>query len=303
MKKLNDFIKIKNFFDKDYIVLDIETSGVSRINSQVLVIGLLSSDGTFEQYAINNEDEEKELLETIALILENKNIITFNGDIFDIPFIKSRMEFHGIKVFHEKSTFDLRKYLIKNKLITDINKFSLNDLEIYSNIDRYENFELESDIKFYTFYELKNADYDKVLLHNKYDVINTQKLLYLVNKIEEKKTFHINNYDININSIFHEKNTLLIKGHIRQNIIDYFIDNPNFTLSLEQNNFTLKLRIYEGYLKDKVLGYVYITNYIPKFNDESPYELNRNIIPIFESRYFLANIKNIMINIFKDILN
>ena len=113
MIKLNDFIEISNLYNKKYIVLDIETSGVSRINSKVLVVGILNSNSEFVQYAITDKNEEKTLLETISLLLKDKYIITFNGDIFDIPFIKSRMSYHGLKPFIEKSTFDIRKYLIK----------------------------------------------------------------------------------------------------------------------------------------------------------------------------------------------
>ena len=303
MIKLNDYIENSNIFNKKYIVLDIETSGVSRIHSKVLVAGVLFSDGKFIQYAITDENEEKELLEELSKILNDQYIITFNGDIFDIPFIKSRMEFHGLKPFIEQSSFDIRKYLIKNKYITDINSFSLKEVENYHEIKRFEDFELDSDIDFYTFEEFKNNNFEKLLLHNKYDVINTNALLDLVNKIEESKNIYLNERIIKIDSIFHEKNILEIKGHIIPEIMDYFIEGHNYNLSVNNSSFKIRLHIIEGFLSDDIKGFVHIINYESSFVDTSPYNLRKDLIPIFDNRYYLENIKNLVLNIFKDIIN
>ena len=303
MIKLNDYIKNSNIFSKKYIVLDIETSGVSRIHSKVLVAGILFSDGKFIQYAITDENEEKELLEELSQILNDQYIITFNGDIFDIPFIKSRMEFHGLEPFIEQSSFDIRKYLIKNKYITDINSFSLKEVENYYEIKRFEDFELDSDIDFYTFEEVKNDKFEKILLHNKYDVINTNALLDLVNKIEESKNIYLNERTIKIDSIFHEKNILEIKGNIIPELMDYFIEGHNYSLSINNSSFKLRLHIIEGFLSDNIMGFVHIINYESNFVDTSPYNLRKDLIPIFDNRYYLENIKNLVLNIFKNIIN
>lgn len=303
MIKLNDYIKNSNIFSKKYIVLDIETSGVSRIHSKVLVAGILFSDGKFIQYAITDENEEKELLEELSQILNDQYIITFNGDIFDIPFIKSRMEFHGLEPFIEQSSFDIRKYLIKNKYITDINSFSLKEVENYHEIKRFEDFELDSDIDFYTFEEFKNDKFEKILLHNKYDVINTNALLDLVNKIEESKNIYLNERTIKIDSIFHEKNILEIKGNIIPEIMDYFIEGHNYSLYINNSSFKLRLHIIEGFLADNIMGFVHIINYESNFVDTSPYNLRKDLIPIFDNRYYLENIKNLVLNIFKNIIN
>lgn len=303
MIKLNDYIENSNIFNKKYIVLDIETSGVSRIHSKVLVAGILFSDGKFIQYAITDENEEKELLEEISQILNDQYIITFNGDIFDIPFIKSRMEFHGLDPFIEQSSFDIRKYLIKNKYITDINSFSLKEVENYHEIKRFEDFELDSDIDFYTFEEFKNDKFEKILLHNKYDVINTNAILDLVNKIEESKNIYLNERTIKIDSIFHEKNILEIKGNIIPELMDYFIEGHNYSLSINNSSFKLRLHIIEGFLSDNIMGFVHIINYESNFVDTSPYNLRKYLIPIFDNRYYLENIKNLVLNIFKNIIN
>lgn len=303
MIKLNDYIENSNIFNKKYIVLDIETPGVSRIHSKVLVAGILFSDGKFIQYAITDENEEKELLEEISQILNDQYIITFNGDIFDIPFIKSRMEFHGLEPFIEQSSFDIRRYLIKNKYITDINSFSLKEVENYHEIKRFEDFELDSDIDFYTFEEFKNDKFEKILLHNKYDVINTNALLDLVNKIEESKNIYLNERTIKIDSIFHEKNILEIKGNIIPELMDYFIEGHNYSLSINNSSFKLRLHIIEGFLSDNIMGFVHIINYESNFVDTSPYNLRKDLIPIFDNRYYLENIKNLVLNIFKNIIN
>ncbi|MFM1534558.1 ribonuclease H-like domain-containing protein, partial [Helcococcus ovis] len=85
MYNLKKSINIKNL-DENSIILDIETNGVSRIHSQVYVIGFIYQEN-FYQFAVENDKEEEKLLNEIFPFLDNKNIITFNGKNFDIPFL------------------------------------------------------------------------------------------------------------------------------------------------------------------------------------------------------------------------
>ena len=85
-----DTIKTE-YLNDDQIVLDIETTGVDRINCYIQVVGLLSnaSEDNFIQIGITTLEEEFYLLEKLAKMIHNKSLITFNGINFDLPFIFS----------------------------------------------------------------------------------------------------------------------------------------------------------------------------------------------------------------------
>ena len=63
MKILKDSLKDLQFNDKNSIVLDIETSGVSRINSRIIVASFLDENGQFTQLIANDSEEEIDLLD------------------------------------------------------------------------------------------------------------------------------------------------------------------------------------------------------------------------------------------------
>ncbi len=296
MYNLKKSINIKNL-DENSIILDIETNGVSRIHSQVYVIGFIYQEN-FYQFAVENDKEEEKLLNEIFPFLDNKNIITFNGKNFDIPFLKARYEFYGLSVFEEKSQFDIYRYFISNRLIMDFRKFSLQDIEKFNELERHENFEIDDDVKFYQ--EIENIDISKVLLHNQYDVINTEKLLNLIKKIEESKKLiiHIKKEEklLKISNLIIEKDFLKINIETTYNFIDYAFENEIYTINWTKNGIDIKIKVLEGYVYDNIKAYVYI-NTLNKIKDESNYNLQDEFIVIFDTKYYLNNIKNIIKNI------
>ena len=296
MYNLKKSINIKNL-DENSIILDIETNGVSRIHSQVYVIGFIYQEN-FYQFAVENDKEEEKLLNEIFPFLDNKNIITFNGKNFDIPFLKARYEFYGLSVFEEKSQFDIYRYFISNRLIMDFRKFSLQDIEKFNELERHENFEIDDDVKFYQ--EIENIDISKVLLHNQYDVINTAKLLNLIKKIEESKKLiiHITKEEklLKISNLIIEKDFLKINIETTYNFIDYAFENEIYTINWTKNGIDIKIKVLEGYVSDNIKAYVYI-NTLNKIKDESNYNLQDEFIVIFDTKYYLNNIKNIIKNI------
>ena len=331
MQIFKEIQEISNILKENEIVLDIETTGVSRINSHVVIFSILDSNGEFIQYAIDNENEEEKLLEIIYELLNNKRIITYNGKNFDIPFLKSRFSFYGMEAFEEDSQFDIYRYLISNRLYTDIQNFSLQNIEKYYGIERFENFEKEEDVNFYS--SIRNIDEDvledleennkdlsisdndienlrKILLHNKYDVINTYYVLKKISTIEDSKDINLSilskiGIDISakINEILIDKNILQVSLAIKKPEIEHYYNKDDYELIIS-DSMIIRCRIQEGYISDDVLGFVHIfqnAEYFIKyhssnteFRDSSKYKLPPNIFPIFDGRYLLDNIKLII---------
>lgn len=304
MYTLENSIKTKYLIENS-IVLDIETTGVSRIHSKVVVVGLLDHLGNFTQFAIEDESEEMTLLEEILPYLYNKHIITYNGQNFDIPFLKDRYKHYGMEPFSEQSQFDIYRFLISNRLITDFENFALQDIEKINNLERNENFEIKDDILLYN--KISDMDISKIMIHNKYDVINTESILSIVKEINNRKKFKIlfkdHVYTAKIEHIDLDKNILHIKSTLKNVDIPYRFEDGTYFLDWSKNTLTIRLKVIEGYLDDKDIGYAHILNKNASFLDESTFNLPKNIVPVFCKRYYLENIKNIVIDIFDRYMN
>jgi len=79
-----EYFRLALSFPQDVIFLDIETTGLSRYYDHITMIGW-SLNGEYDYYVqgIDKEDKFREALN------KSKIIVTFNGAIFDIPFIKN----------------------------------------------------------------------------------------------------------------------------------------------------------------------------------------------------------------------
>jgi len=91
--------RLYSFFREEAIFLDIETSGLAD-NSGITVIGM--SDGIKTKTMIRGINLDFGLLK--KELEKYKLIVTFNGSVFDLPFIKKR---HG-NILPEIPHFDLR---------------------------------------------------------------------------------------------------------------------------------------------------------------------------------------------------
>ena len=322
MKILKDSLKDLQFNDKNSIVLDIETSGVSRINSRIIVASFLDENGQFTQLIANDSEEEIDLLDYLYPYINNKKIITYNGENFDIPFLKSRYIFHKLEPFEEKGQFDLYRYFIKNRLILDNDLFSLKDMENQYSIERFENFEQDYDIDFYSDFTKNYIDNESnfylledlllVLLHNKYDVINTRKLLNIVDGIEKEKTLDLKHFNgknglnfesAKIEDFYIDKDFLKIKLLLQNNTNDFFYLNNHYKLEIIGEYVHLDISVRQGYLSPDQIGYVHIADQINEDFSNKKYNLPANIIYIFDGRFNLDNIKLIIKMAFNSFFN
>ena len=77
--------RLYDFFKEDAVYLDIETSGVSKCDS-IIVVGLF--DGISQKTMIKGINLDVNYLK--KELSRYKLIVTFNGATFDLPFIKKR---------------------------------------------------------------------------------------------------------------------------------------------------------------------------------------------------------------------
>ena len=109
----------------DDIYLDIETTGLKRNSDYAWVIGaaFVKEDKIeSKQIFIKSKDDEKESLLYLNELLKNKQrIVTFNGNIFDIPFLNERADAYGVTLNFPQEQYDLYELIRKhNKLFISI---------------------------------------------------------------------------------------------------------------------------------------------------------------------------------------
>ena len=79
-----EYFRLALSFPKDVIFLDIETTGLSQYYDHITMIGW-SLDGKYDYYVQGIHKEEK----FRNALKKAKIIVTFNGSVFDIPFMKN----------------------------------------------------------------------------------------------------------------------------------------------------------------------------------------------------------------------
>ncbi len=115
---VKDHYLLYDFFKDKIVFLDIETYGYDK-NKNITFIGL--SDGIdFKIFNPNN------LTFDIKKILEGKMIVTFNGNVFDIPHIKKKLQYNFENNFFIDLRFLLQKINVKGSLKKVEEEFNIN---------------------------------------------------------------------------------------------------------------------------------------------------------------------------------
>ena len=180
------------------VFLDIETTGLKRETSSVYLIGLLfpvkdSKDGRWDLKLIlaESEREEPEILKELSRVFAGKpaRLITFNGERFDIPFLKKRYEINGVELPHILSQYegtDIYRMINRYRKafgLSHMNQKSVERILKVNREDRYSGGEL---IPYYREYERTgDKEIEKLLItHNREDVYGMAEILSVVSYTE-----------------------------------------------------------------------------------------------------------------------
>lgn len=105
---------------EDLLFFDIETTGLSARSSDLYMIGLGSClSGTWQTTLLFNDDgsSEPEMLEYFSKKASGHSfLISYNGDTFDIPYMKTKLDQFGISFdMSSLSSVDIYKIIRKHK--------------------------------------------------------------------------------------------------------------------------------------------------------------------------------------------
>ncbi len=171
---------------ENMLFMDIETLGLQDVPLILIGIAEVSGKGlTINQYLLRDLKEEKAALESFISHQNRDNIyVTFNGRSFDVPFIRSRMRFHGMDNKINTQHLDLYHFSRrqwKNKLPN----CRLQTLEKHLfGLERCDDVPSSKVPEFYlTYRETGNiGPLIPILEHNREDVITLAKIVSLLNK-------------------------------------------------------------------------------------------------------------------------
>ncbi len=95
--------------EEDFVIFDIETMGLFTRPIILFGIARISADQVLiNQYLLRNiKEEPAALMGFLSHNSENSIFITFNGRIFDIPYVRERLAYYGMKGDLEKLHFDV----------------------------------------------------------------------------------------------------------------------------------------------------------------------------------------------------
>ena len=174
---------------EDFLVLDLETTGLGRGGILAFMIGLgYYEKGQFwvEQLFLPEPDAEVNSFDRLAELMQTRStFITFNGKTFDIPVLESRLLYNQIWLnLREKQHIDLlhiARRLWKNKAPN----CALETLEYYIlGHTRDAELDIEGGAIPQTYFQyLINGDPDpirRIFVHNQYDILHTAALFTLV---------------------------------------------------------------------------------------------------------------------------
>lgn len=247
---------------------DIETDGLGH-KSRIAILGGIflpahSNHGIL--YQLFNDDglSEKEILLTWIQLLKNHAIyqlISFNGDSFDIPFLNARLREHHVPFRINKAfNVDLYRLIKKNHHIFNLDNYKLKTIEKFLGIHREDTISGKDSVDLYLRYlkEKNTKDLEKILLHNADDLIN---MLYL-NKIFDFLPYQLNDYLVEtfkhghlcfaLAHINNDSSTLFVSLELQYDFFSkpYFIEQS--ALLLDANEQTLSLRFNLIHLSDEL---------------------------------------------------
>lgn len=275
-----DFHFSFDYLEENDCVLDIETTGFSRTQNMIYLIGCIykkENELFFIQWLCEKEVDEYELLYTFQKFCKPfKRWIHFNGQAFDVPFILSRMEVYQIQhPFADMLQMDLFRVLKPLKSTLSLPNFKLKTLLDILGFKRLDPFDGGELIEIFFNFILTSNEREKhalktvLLLHNEEDVIGTLKCCDML----ELMPLVSGNLSLNSSGHVALQSPLQVYKHpdSRQLIVHY--TNPrnypitfkristDTTLSIQANNLTLTFHLVHRKLRyyfSDFQNYVYL---------------------------------------------
>ena len=162
---------------KNTFFVDIETLGFSAAYQPIYMIGtaqVLTDETEITLYFARTPSEEKEILIAfLSAVPQNATLFTYNGNMFDIPYIKKRAAKYGITdALAGADSLDLFLSVKRKKDLLGLSRCKQKDVEAFLNVNREDTMTGGELIAVYQRYAKAPTESDHKLLitHNLEDV-------------------------------------------------------------------------------------------------------------------------------------
>lgn len=279
---------------KDECILDIETTGLDPTKDSLVVLGLIyfyKDNFYIDQYFAKNDNEEFKLLKIYKEKIKDKKLITYNGDIFDLPFLNIRLINNNLDpVFPDNK--DIYKIIKSKRKLMEFESMKLSNIEKRFGIERNDPSRYKVISKLNNEIENRNNPWP-ILIHNKNDLIATETISNIEELINDKLSFKINNYKVYLDKAYINKDIANFEFKSNMDFDESFFQGYNYNFKIKNKTIILKLIVLYGKLSKNSSGFVCVN----KFNiiNKGNYIINNNLISIMEDGLFSTeNILNIM---------
>lgn len=279
---------------KDECILDIETTGLDPTKDSLVVLGLIyfyRDNFYIDQYFAKNDNEEFKLLKIYKEKIKDKKLITYNGDIFDLPFLNIRLINNNLdSVFPDNK--DIYKIIKSKRKLMEFESMKLSNIEKRFGIERNDPSRYKVISKLNNEIENRNNPWP-ILIHNKNDLIATETISNIEELINDKLSFKINNYKVYLDKAYINKDIANFEFKSNIDFDESFFQGYNYNFKIKNKTIILKLIVLYGKLSKNSSGFVCVN----KFNiiNKGNYIINNNLISIMEDGIFSTeNILNIM---------
>ncbi|MEB3024920.1 MULTISPECIES: ribonuclease H-like domain-containing protein [unclassified Parvimonas] len=299
MKKVINIEKTDSNFE-DYILFDIETTGLSRTKDFMYMFGICEKkekELIYSQYYIENEREEKDLILKIKELLNSKQVISYNGDRFDFPFIRKKMEkynitkidFQNIDIYRQ---FQKLNFFLDEPSLKAINLGKRLGFDVHNHVNQQE---MPKIFKMYQ--ELKDKEMLSKLIYHNYIDLQILSYIYEYKESVLNKILTINNKKFTgiLKNIYIQKNYLITRLYNTEKAEINFHQN-NYSITSNKDELKIALELEDGLIENNIKAKVFKSKYENKIFKESQ-NLTENFILIIKNNKIIKENLLLLLNL------
>lgn len=235
---------------------DIETTGLSPDYSIVYLIGVFYPQGDgfrFLQWFAESKKEEPLILDAFFRFIQPfHTLVHFNGDTFDLPFLKKRAEKHTLSCpLSDLASVDLYRRIKPFKKLLGLDSLKQKSIEAFLKIRREDQYTGGQLIEVYHQYEFSRKEELRglLLLHNEDDLKGMPALLPILFYPDFfSQDFRL--LDMKKQGNHMSRLVLTLQGMEEISLpVPLSVRSSSYELTAKDSLLTLSVRLYEGTLK------------------------------------------------------
>lgn len=236
---------------EDCLFFDIETTGFSNKSTHVYLIGcVFFRDNLWNsiQWFANGPEEEQDVLRSFFHFMRSfKVLIHFNGDGFDIPYLRKKADQLHLKTgFDSVLSLDIFKAAASFKKFLKLENYKQKTIEKFLGIEREDRYSGGELINVYSSYRKTKDDkaLELLLLHNKDDIEGMTALLPMF------AYMRIVNGEFTLENIENTKQEIIFDCQLQQAVPKRVsLGYREFYVTAYGNSLKIRVKIYSNELK------------------------------------------------------